>query len=366
MAAGLNLPWASPSGRRDPGRGRYLAGLLVALLMSAQLVSLVGWWHVPYYVLSPGPTASVTGLVTVDPAHHHPVKGQVLLTTVYESRARVIDFLLSWAHSDSVLTSTQDIAGNLTPAELQQLNQAEMTLSENQAKVAALRRAGYSVPEHGTGAQVVAVLANTAATGRLNAGDTIIAVNGRPTNLEQDVAAALAAVKPGQSVALTVQDRSRVQRQVIATLGPRPGAPSLGFLGVELATRDDRFDFPFPVSINAEGIGGPSAGLAFTLGILDELTSGNLTGGHNVAATGTIDFDGTVGDVGGVAQKTVSVSRSGATLFLVPPGEYATARAHAGPNLKVVQVSTLNQALAAIAQNGGSLAGLPPSPAGIK
>ena len=343
-----------------------MASGAVALLIAAQIVSLVGWWQIPYYVLSPGPTASVTTLVSVAPAHQHAVKGQVLLTTVYESRAHVIDFLLSWTRSNSQLTSAQQVAGNLTPEQLQRLDLEEMTLSENQAKVAALRRAGYSVPEHGTGAEIIQVLPNTPATHVLTAGLTIVAVDGQPVSVEQDAAAALSSHRPGQPVTLTVEGPSATRHDVSVTLAARPDSPSHGFVGVELTTRNDRFDFPFSVSINSEGIGGPSAGLAFTLGILDELTSGNLTGGRKIAATGTIDFDGTVGDVGGVAQKTVSVSEAGATLFLVPPGEYATAVAHAGSGLKVVKVSTLNQALAVIAQNGGSLAQLPPSPPGIK
>jgi len=366
VAAGLNLPWATPGGTRDRRLPLRVASAAVTLLISAQVVSLVGWWHIPYYVLSPGPTASVTQLIGIDSAHRHPVNGQVLLTTVYESQARVIDFLTSWARSNSVLTSSQQIAGNLTADQLRRLDQAEMTLSQNQAKVAALRRAGYQVPEHGTGAEVVETLPKLPADGVLKAGDTITVIDGRPINVEQDAAAVLSSVAPGQPVMMTVAAPGGATRTVTVSLAPKPGAPAQGFLGVELATRDDHFDFPFAVSIDAEGIGGPSAGLAFTLGILDELTGGNLTAGHRIAATGTIDFDGTVGDVGGVAQKTVSVSNAGATLFLVPPGEYPAAVAHAGPHLKVVKVSTLNQALEAIAQNGGSLAGLPPSPPGIK
>jgi PDZ domain-containing protein len=130
-------------------------------------------------------------------------------------------------------------------------------------------------------------------------------------------------------------------------------------LGVQLGTKNHSFDYPFEVKIETDRVGGPSAGLAFTLALIDELTPGELTGGRNVAVTGTIDVDGTVGDVGGVVQKTAAVRRAHATLFLVPPGEYPEARKHAGKHLKVVQVTTLTDALAALRANGGDSVDIP-------
>jgi PDZ domain-containing protein len=93
-----------------------------------------------------------------------------------------------------------------------------------------------------------------------------------------------------------------------------------------------------------------------TLGVIDALDGGSLTGGHTVAATGTIDAQGNVGDVGGVAQKTVAVENAGATIFLVPPQEYGAAMSEDRPSLKVYKVSTLDQALAVLAAHGGSVA----------
>src|SRR5205085_11289384 len=99
-------------------------------------------------------------------------------------------------------------------------------------------------------------------------------------------------------------------------------------LGISLGTKAHKFDYPFDVKIDTAGIGGPSAGLAFTLALIDDLTPGELTGGRDVAVTGTIDIDGKVGEVGGVVQKTAAVRRVHASLFLVPSGEYAEARKH--------------------------------------
>lgn len=345
-------------------RRRIYSAVAIGLtaLFAAQLCSL---WvvSVPYYLISPGPTAPVGTLITVPPAHRHALHGEVLLTTVLQGQAHIIDFLTVWARHNDEMVSSTEIAGNLTPSQLEQLDEAEMTASQRAAEVVALRRDGYTVS---TATQVVLVLPHTPASGLFHPGDLIVSINGTPTPLEQDTANVLSGARPGTTVTIVVQSSGGARRTVTATLTRRPDNPSQGFLGVELTTRVDPASMPFPISINSDGIGGPSAGLAFALGILDELTGGNLTRGRLIAATGTIDFDGTVGDVGGVAQKTVSVSDAGATLFLVPPGEYAAAVAHAGPDLKVVKVSTFEQALQAIAANGGSLAGLPPAPAGLK
>jgi Lon-like protease len=132
------------------------------------------------------------------------------------------------------------------------------------------------------------------------------------------------------------------------------GAPRLG---VALATRNAQFAFPLRVTIDTGKVGGPSAGLAFTLALLDDLDPADLTGGQKVAVTGTIDTTGRVGPVGGVAQKAAAARRNGAVAFLVPPEEEHDARRHAG-RMSVVVVRTLDDALGALAQLGG--AGLPP------
>jgi PDZ domain-containing protein len=135
---------------------------------------------------------------------------------------------------------------------------------------------------------------------------------------------------------------------------PCTSARAKGFLGVETATQQD-FSIPLAVSINTQDIGGPSAGLAMTLGVLDALSGGHLVGDKTIAATGTIAPDGAVGDVGGVPQKTIAVERAGATVFLVPPQELAAARSKATPSLHIYAVSTLAQALSVLERLGGRL-----------
>jgi Lon-like protease len=125
-----------------------------------------------------------------------------------------------------------------------------------------------------------------------------------------------------------------------------------------VSTTRATYTFPFNISIEVGAVGGPSAGLALTLGILDILSGGDLTGGHSVAATGTIELDGTVGDVGGVAQKTVAVRRAGATVFFVPADQFKDAQSQAG-SMKVYAVKSLQQALDDLQRLGGQVP--PPS-----
>jgi PDZ domain-containing protein len=136
--------------------------------------------------------------------------------------------------------------------------------------------------------------------------------------------------------------------------GCGPPTKPTAYLGVDTA-QQLAWDFPVKVSVQIPDVGGPSAGLAMTLGIIDKLSGGDLTGKRTVAATGTIDPEGDVGDVGGVAQKTIAVERAGATVFFVPPEEYTAAMSKDTPQLHVYRVSSLDQALGILKRLGGTM-----------
>ncbi|HET9442128.1 MAG TPA: S16 family serine protease, partial [Acidimicrobiales bacterium] len=197
------------------------------------------------------------------------------------------------------------------------------------------------------------------AQGRLQPGDVIKAIDGRPVNLVSDATTIISSHQPGDELVIDVtQPDGTEPRQVRVPVAADPEQGGKTVLGVFLRSFKRDFDLPFDVDINSGNIGGPSAGLAFTLGIIDALTPGELTGGNKVAVTGTIEMDGSVGDVGGVAQKTSAVKAAGATVFLVPAGEYEVARQRAGAGLKVVKVTTLQEALDALGSLGGDLTAL--------
>ena len=107
-----------------------------------------------------------------------------------------------------------------------------------------------------------------------------------------------------------------------------PDDPARAVIGIQPEERIVDFRFPFQIDIESGAVGGPSAGLAFTLAVLDVLTPGELTGGHKIAVTGTMSFDGTVGPVGGGHQKAIAVRDAGYEAFLVPTDEYEEVQAH--------------------------------------
>jgi len=267
------------------------------------------------------------------------------------------------------LLKTVQLTGNTPPSQLNQLNAVEMQTSTQTAVIVALRRLGYTVNLNGQGAEVDAVESNTPAASVLVPGDVIVGFNGMAVQSDDQLVADILKLKPGDRVQLQFQEFSPT-RTVTKTvvLGEAPADSTTptphAFLGIEASTKEQP-DLPINVSIDPGNIGGPSAGLAFTLGIIDDLTSGELTGGKTIAVTGTINPDGSVGDVGGVAQKSVAVRDAGAVAFIVPQVELKTAEAHVGPHVKVIAVTDLEQALDALQSLGGNLSGIPPAPASL-
>lgn len=350
----------------EPRRPRRWLRWVIAVVVLVVAVAVAGTTiKLDYYALAPGSAVAVDKLIKVPPDKSHPAPPDLFLTTVSLSQVRAIDYLPDKLSSDVSVVPAKEVLGTTPPDQLQVQNALEMEDSKQAASVAALRRLNYPVTEHDNGAIVVAVGSNTPAAGKLQIGQTITAINGHPTPTADQAVAITHAQHPGDVVHVTVDPGAGAPPHDVAiTLGGRQvQGQQVAFMGVQLTTHA-QYQLPFPITINSEGIGGPSAGLAYTLGIIQALTPDNLTGGHKVSATGTIDPAGHVGDVGGVAQKTVAVRNAGATLFLVPPSEYKAAVQHAGSRLRVVPVSSLDQALAALGNNGGNTRDLPPPPRG--
>ena len=326
----------------------------VALVLAAVIGAATV--HIPYYAIAPGGALDVAPLVKVSSGNpSYPPKGEILLCTVSLKRTTVLEAIQGWLDpSIDVVKEKVVVPPSVPKDQLQKFNLGLMDTSKEQALGVAFEQLGYDAIT-GRGAQIAEVKAGTPAAAALQPGDTITAIDGTATNLHTDAVRILGTHKAGDTVRLTVEPKAGgAAREVAVTLVANPDTPSRPLLGVTLATRDPGFHFPYKVDIDSEGIGGPSAGLAFTLEVLDVLTEGELTGGQKVAATGTIELDGSVGEVGGVAQKTVAVRRAGATVFLVPASEAAEARAHAGKHLRVEPVNDLQDALRILAGLGGN------------
>ena len=359
------LAWDSlPS----PPRRQWL-WVVLPVVMLIVLVLVSSMFTLPYYAIAPGSAREVNDLIVTPGDHNFPPRGEVLLATVSLRRVTALDALQGWLDRDIDVVPEEQILGTTKPKDLHKVNIELMDDSKQVATVVALRKAGFTVGEHGEGALVAQVNEGAPSEGRLEVGEVITAVDGRPMALSDDVIAILKPHRPGDVVRLDVSrgdtappraediklGSAPADRSSCRADGPPDGLPCLG---VSLRTKGRRFDLPFQVDIDSGQIGGPSAGLAFALGVIDAITPGELTGGRRVAATGTIDINENIGPVGGVYQKTAAVKDQDAELFLVPPQEYDAAVKRAGGDIKVVKVATLDDALAALADEGGDVSAL--------
>jgi PDZ domain-containing protein len=220
-----------------------------------------------------------------------------------------------------------------------------MTQSQRDAITAALLQLGY--PTSTREVTVASLTPGEPAAKVLQVDDAVLAVNGTSVDGLDALRAQLAKHKPGDSVTLTI-DRGGKHRDVTVRTVAAPGTnrPIIGFTPDLRATFKD---VHVKIGIDPAQVGGPSAGLAFTLGIVDQLTPGELTGGKTVAVTGTIDGFGQVGPIGGIQQKIAGAKRAGATIFLAPASECADARSVAPSSMTLVKVTTLKGALDALA-----------------
>jgi PDZ domain-containing protein len=352
-------------------RMRRVALVVAAVVVLAAIGAAV--IRVPYYRFSPGSLYATETLVTVDgsPSYLGDGGGQIDFTTVSSKKASVLDYLLAGLDESVELKPADEFEQGRTPEENRQENLEMMVSSKQMAEVAALRKLGYPVQVRGTGALVKALYKDAdghdlPAAAALKVNDTIVEVDGRPVELGETAVAAIGEKKPGDSITLKVQsspgDPGRTETVTLASrcAAAKPGECPPGdqdkpLLGVRLSNRDTRFDMPLKLSIDTRDVGGPSAGLAMALGIIDVLTPGSLTGGSHVAVTGTIDADGNVGPVGGVRQKTHLALRQHVPLFLVPAGDEADeARRYAeGSNTLVVPVKNIDEALSVLREHGG-------------
>jgi len=348
---GTAEPAAQAAGPPVRRRRRWLTVLgSVALGVIAVIVTAMAIIHVPYVIISPGEaTALDDDIVTISGAPTYGHRGDLLYLTVRVTNddPNVWRYVLAKLDDEVSVEEREDIIGCAGYEESARLSQDQMVQSQDIAKQVALQRLGYQVTESGGQVVIVDVECGGPSEGSLQLADVITAVDGTPVTKADDVRPLVQAHRPGETVHFTVR-RDDDTREIAVRLGRRDG---VGFVGIATQTFTDA-SFPVDITIDTDRVSGPSAGLAFTLAIIDDMTPGNLTGGRRVAITGSIQPDGSVGIVGGVEQKAVTARRAGARLMLVPVGEAKAAREHA-EGMKVVAVRTVDAALAALAANGG-------------
>jgi Lon-like protease len=293
-----------------------------------------------------GSASDLSPRITLTGAKQYPPKGHFLLATVgLTDRLTVTQWVRAKLDADADVKNYRDVFPGGREKELKR-SQVMMDDSKTLATLAALRYLGQDGV--GAGVKVIEIEKAAPADSKLKAGDVITAIDNRSICVTSDLRAGIVAAEAGKSVSLTVTRPGTAKPMTIDVVP----ITVQGFRFIGVAVESVKCELPVDVKIDTASIGGPSAGLSMTLAILDLLTPGELTGGTIVAATGTIDGDGLVGDVGGVKQKTAGVRSAGAKLFLVPPGEEQEARARAG-KLPVVAVRNLDEAVDALRQYGG-------------
>jgi len=303
---------------------------------------------VPYVAEVPGPTYNTLGeidgtpIIEVEGRDRNDVSGNLNLTTVGVSRAglSLVEAVRGWFDGEVTVVPEESVyPPDQTEEETQQQNRQAFLTSEEAAETAALDQLGY--PEK---VVVQGLSDDSPSEGKLEEGDAIEAVDGRPTPDTDTLDDVLSAIPGGTTIDVGY---TRLGEAGTTTLTTKPATDREGsLLGVLVREAPSA---PFDVDIQVQDVGGPSAGLMLTLGILDLVGDTDLTGGKVIAGTGTIDVDGSVGPIGGVQLKMVSARELGADVFLVPADNCAEALQAPQPGLPMAKVADLDDALDALA-----------------
>lgn len=337
-----------------------LAGVVGLVVTAVLMVTVITPINVPYYAFSPGPASDTSDFVSVPDAAA--TEGELFFLTVSLQEVNVLEYVAALLDGEVDLAPQENVRpAGVTPEQLRDQNLTLMERSKDNAIFVALTRTGYEVTYDGSGAAVSSIVEDTAAEDLLFPGDVIVAVDGEPVEFSTDASDLIGGRAPGDTITLVIQrpvegtEGEVEELEVVAVLGPYSVVdeegqliddPDRGMLGVFLEDADTVVVFPIEVEIDSQNIGGPSAGMMFTLEIINQLTPEDLTRGYRIAGTGTIDQDGNIGAIGGIRQKIFGAIDMGAAYVLVPAANYDDAVEAAGDDIFVVRVATIDDALA--------------------
>ena len=342
-------------------------GIVLLIIAPALFIFFApaSWVSDESYILSPGSANSTAQAIIVDGTETYPPEGEIAYTTVSIKREVTLwEWIRAKQDKTKQLISPSVIDGNRTVSETRKVTQFQMDQSQSTAVLVALNFLGYEIVPEVDGAFVIRLVEGSPAQKPLQLGDLIVDVNGENVQNSEDLGNLIQQKEPGDAVEITFlrspsafggsgadENASSLTETII--LAEHPEKQGVGFLGVVIET-PVRADVPFEITIDVGNVRGPSAGLAFSLSILDVITDGELTGGLRIATTGTIDRYGYVGPVGGVPQKTEAAIQSGIDLFLVPPDEYVAALEIAKERMDIRCVQTFTDAILILSEYGGN------------
>ena len=333
---------------------RTVSSVLVVVLLAA-MIAVAAFLPVPYVTMSPGPTVDVLAkydgdqVIQVDGHETFETEGDLRLTTVSVTSPGVeinlLEALSAWFDGTRAVYPRDVIyPPEQTVDDVRRESSVQMVSSQDTAIAVALRELGFDLPLL---TEVYGVTKGSPADGKLEPRDYLLEVNGVRIDDVDKVSDAIQRTGVGETATFVVR-RDGKRRTVEVEAEAAKDDPDRAVVGVEIGTG---YDFPFDVSVNInEDIGGPSAGLIFSLAVYDTLTPGSLTGGNDVAGTGSIDSDGNVGPIGGIQQKIVAAADAGAELFLVPADNCSAALGAdvREDEIKLVRTATMHEAVEAL------------------
>jgi PDZ domain-containing protein len=327
----------------------FVAGLALCAVVLALLVIPAN----SEYIFLPDPAHPVAPLVSVQ-GGHDPTHGAVYFVDVVVQNATLLDTLTGGVlHKGADLYPAKAIdPPGVSPQLRRNLDLQDMHLSQQIAAAVALRAAGKNVVMQPVGARVTYVGQGLPAFGKLEPGDVIVAVDGTPVATVSELRARVGARRVGDVVSFTVRRGKQTLVEKMKTIGVGKGKDRKPFVGISLEQALN-IHLPLKVSIDAGKVGGPSAGVAFALEVMEELGR-DVVHGHKVAATGEIFADGSIGPIGGIKQKTIGAREAHVDAFLVPAGDNAREARKYAHGLRIIPVDTFPQALRALATLGQS------------
>ncbi|MGY3736945.1 SepM family pheromone-processing serine protease [Lactococcus taiwanensis] len=324
-------------------------GLLIAALLVV-IVTLL--YPTKSYVEMPGTTEPLGKMVEVE-GKKDKHEGDFFLTTVQIARANLATIIYSHFNGFTTIYSEEEMTGGLNDEQFNQVNQYYMETAQNTAIYQAFKLANRPYQLKYEGVYVLSIAKNSTFKGDLELADTVTAINGKRFDSSTAMIDYVSQQKVGDPVTIsyTRMDGSKHTStgKYIKLSNGKTG------IGIGLVDHTEVVTDP-KVTINAGSIGGPSAGMMFTLEIYSQLTGKDLRNGREIAGTGTIEHDGTIGQIGGVDKKVATASKEGAQVFMVPDSgtkkessnNYLAAKAAAKKlktNMKIIPVKTIQDAL---------------------
>lgn len=331
--------------RKNSRKKRILMGIFILLTVSLFIPT-------PYYIFQPGSVEELSTKVIVENAEQK-AEGKLYLTTVLSMKASNIYYLAyGLLAPHAAVERSLNVKGNMTDKEYNRWLGYMMSSSQENAIVAGLKAAGEPVSIHPKGVIIQSVDDRSKAKGRLEAGDIIHAVNGLPVWKTTDLLSYLKGKAAGNVVTVQFKRDGEEKREDIGLIPLNHSEIKAG-LGIVLSDYTE-LETPREVKIKAGDIGGPSAGLMFSLEVYKQLQKKDITKGYKIAGTGTIDQDGKVGQIGGIREKITAVDKANIDIFFCPKDiapedtnekEVLEEAEKYGYGVKIVPVETLEEAI---------------------